>query len=258
MTELKITRAQRKFKILLIGDSCLDEYVWGTCDRLNPEAPVPILKYEYKTVLEGMAANVKNNLLALGCDVQFYTQRERIVKKRYLEKRTGYQLLRVDEEQKVEPFAEELFLSDIDCIVVSDYDKGFLNYDFITSLKKRFFGPILLDTKKKDLKRFEGIIVKINSNEFAEAASLTDNLIVTNGGLGATYRNVTYPAKKVEVFDVCGAGDTFLSALTYGLLSTQDMASAIMFANEVSAITVQHVGVYAPTWEDIDEVRRES
>ena len=230
--------------------------MWGTCDRLNPEAPVPILKYESKTVFDGMGANVKNNLLSLGCDVQFYTQKEKIVKTRYLDKRTGYQLLRLDEEQNIEPFADDLPLSDVDCIVVSDYDKGFLTYDFICDLRRKFFGPIFLDTKKKDLKQFEGIVVKINSKEHAEAVSLTDDLIVTHGSVGATYRGVAYPAKQVEVFDVCGAGDTFLSALTYGFLCTHDMASAIMFANEVSAITVQHVGVYAPTWENINEARR--
>lgn len=230
--------------------------MWGTCDRLNPEAPVPILKYESKTVFDGMGANVKNNLLSLGCDVQFYTQKEKIVKTRYLDKRTGYQLLRLDEEQKVDPFDDDLPLSDVDCIVVSDYDKGFLTYDFIRDLRIKFFGPIFIDTKKKELKWFNGIVVKINIKEFEAAVSLTDDLIVTQGSVGATYRGVAYPAKQVEVFDVCGAGDTFLSALTYGFLCTHDMASAIMFANEVSAITVQHVGVYAPTWENINEVRR--
>lgn len=256
MTDYKIIQPQKKFKILLVGDSCQDVYVWGTCDRLNPEAPVPILKFETTSVFDGMGANVKNNLLALGCDVEFYTQKESITKTRYIDRRTGYQLLRLDEEQKVEPLKFEVPLSNIDGIVVSDYDKGFLTYEFIANLRKAFCGPIFLDTKKKDLKRFEGIVVKINSKEFEESISLADDLIVTKGSIGATYRNVTYPAKQVEVFDVCGAGDTFLSALAYGFLCTHDIASAIMFANEVSAITVQHVGVYAPTWEDINEIRR--
>ena len=39
---------QKQFKVLLIGDSCTDEYVYGTCERLNPEAPVPILKFNRK------------------------------------------------------------------------------------------------------------------------------------------------------------------------------------------------------------------
>ena len=42
---------QKQFKVLLIGDSCTDEYVYGTCERLNPEAPVPILKYNRKITM---------------------------------------------------------------------------------------------------------------------------------------------------------------------------------------------------------------
>ena len=152
MTEYKITQQQKKFKILLIGDSCQDVYIWGTCDRLNPEAPVPILKYDSKSVFDGMGANVKNNLVTLGCDVQFYTQKEQIRKTRYLDKRTGYQLLRLDEEQKVETFRDEIELSRYDCIVISDYDKGFLTYEIIDNLRKNFSGPMFLDTKKKDLR----------------------------------------------------------------------------------------------------------
>ena len=53
---------QKQLKILLIGDSCTDEYVYGTCERLNPEAPVPILKFNKKVTTKGMAWNVKKNL----------------------------------------------------------------------------------------------------------------------------------------------------------------------------------------------------
>jgi sugar/nucleoside kinase (ribokinase family) len=58
------------------------------------------------------------------------------------------------------------------------------------------------------------------------------------------------------VIDVCGAGDTFLAALCVGYLETQDIARAIDFAQRASEITIRHVGVYAPTREEIDEIRR--
>jgi D-beta-D-heptose 7-phosphate kinase/D-beta-D-heptose 1-phosphate adenosyltransferase len=51
---------------------------------------------------------------------------------------------------------------------------------------------------------------------------------------------------KVEVADVCGAGDTFLSALAYQYLITNDIELSIPFAIRASEITVQHMGVYAP------------
>ena len=56
---------QKQLKILLIGDSCTDEYVYGTCERLNPEAPVPILKFNKKITTKGMAWNVRKNLESL-------------------------------------------------------------------------------------------------------------------------------------------------------------------------------------------------
>jgi sugar/nucleoside kinase (ribokinase family) len=53
------------------------------------------------------------------------------------------------------------------------------------------------------------------------------------------------------VTDVCGAGDTFLAALAYQFLVTNSMPDAVKFANKAAAITVQHVGVYAPRLEEI-------
>jgi sugar/nucleoside kinase (ribokinase family) len=50
---------------------------------------------------------------------------------------------------------------------------------------------------------------------------------------------------------VCGAGDTFLSALTYKWCETKDIRDAIRFAIKASAITVQHLGNYAPCLEEI-------
>ena len=61
-----------------------------------------------------------------------------------------------------------------------------------------------------------------------------------------------YPAVKVEVADVCGAGDTFLSALVYQYLTTKDIDSSIPFAIRASEVTVQHTGVYAPSLGEIN------
>ena len=55
----------------------------------------------------------------------------------------------------------------------------------------------------------------------------------------------------MEVTDVCGAGDTFLAALTWAYLRTKDIPTAINFANKCASITVQHIGVYALTEQDL-------
>ena len=56
-------------KILVIGDLIIDQYLWGSCDRISPEAPVQIVKVESENVVLGGAGNVVNNLKSLGADV---------------------------------------------------------------------------------------------------------------------------------------------------------------------------------------------
>ena len=56
-------------KILVVGDLILDEYIWGSVNRVSPEAPVPVLESKSENIALGGAANVANNLVALGCKV---------------------------------------------------------------------------------------------------------------------------------------------------------------------------------------------
>lgn len=242
------------FKILLLGDQCTDEYYIGSCDRLSPEAPVPVMKIrEYYTV-PGMAANVLENLLNLDCDVTFISNQTVITKTRYIDDRSGQHLLRVDDESTIDAWNGSVSKpwEYYDAVVVSDYNKGFLEYQHIEHVIRNFSGPVFIDTKKPDLARFSGAFVKINNQEFHQATSHCDDLIVTLGAAGARYQDKTYPAPLVEVSDVCGAGDTFLSALTYKYLENgQDITGAIKFATRVASITVQHRGNYSPTLEEI-------
>ena len=48
-------RLQRQYNVLLIGDSCTDEWVYGSCDRLSPEGPIPVLKYTEKQSAPGLS-----------------------------------------------------------------------------------------------------------------------------------------------------------------------------------------------------------
>lgn len=59
----------KKKKILVIGDIMLDEYLWGSVDRISPEAPVPVVLVNRETRVPGGATNVVNNLLGLGAKV---------------------------------------------------------------------------------------------------------------------------------------------------------------------------------------------
>ena len=66
-------------KILVVGDSCTDVFVYGSCQRLCPEAPIPIFEPSKTVTNDGMAGNVVRNLKALGVtDVDIITNKEQI------------------------------------------------------------------------------------------------------------------------------------------------------------------------------------
>lgn len=261
MTESATIQAQISSNVLLIGDSCTDEYKIGTIDRLSPEAPVPVIKIVETLTVPGMASNVLKNLENLGIGVDYITNSEQIVKTRYIDKRSGQHMLRVDTEPEVVPWngVTRSPIESYDAIVISDYNKGFLSYEHIEYLIKSAKGPVFIDTKKQDLSRFSAdhCYIKINELEYKQRFSIPKNLIVTLGGEGAMLKKYNYeaifPTKAVEVMDVCGCGDTFLAALTAQSLFTNDIEKSIIFANIAAGITVQHRGNYAPSY---DEIRR--
>lgn len=250
---------QKPWKVLLIGDSCLDEYRIGTVDRLSPEAPVPVVKIVEQYTIQGMAANVNLNLQNLGISTDFVHNSEKIIKTRYIDKRSGQHLIRVDSEPEVAAWSQFTpnALVTYDAVVISDYNKGFLKYENIEYVIQKFKGPIFIDTKKQQLSRFsaDNVYIKINELEYKNRHSTPKNLIVTLGGQGAMLRQEDYEKQfgttKVEVVDVCGCGDTFLAALAYEFLVTNDIEKSIIFANKAASITVQHRGNYAPKLGEI-------
>lgn len=252
------TQQLKKYKILLIGDNGVDQYQYGTVNRISPEAPVPVLDLSHTVTKPGMAANVLENLKALGCTVTFEYGLKTCIKTRVIDLRSKQQLIRIDQDQESRPVkVSHHNLAQYDAIVVSDYAKGSITYECVQNLRLHYTGPIFVDTKKTELAKFDGCTIKINQLEYSKIVSrpgpLTD-LIVTQGDKGAEWNGVLFPAEPVEVADVCGAGDTFLAALAYGYLdNNNNMDAAIRFALKASAVTVQHVGVYAPTLEEINQ-----
>lgn len=260
MKESKNTQPQKKFTVLLIGDSCRDDYVVGIVDRLSPEAPVPVIKIHEQYSVPGMAANVKSNLESLGVELDFITNDTPIIKTRYIDRRSQQHLLRVDTEPKLPAWSGRTSFpfTDYDAVVISDYNKGFLTYELIAEVIAKAKCPIFIDTKKTQLADISAahVYVKINELEYKNSRSSPSNLIVTLGDRGAwlktTDRDIIIPTESVEVVDVCGCGDTFLSALTYKYLLTESIEYAIIFANRAAGITVKHRGNYSPSLEEIN------
>jgi len=250
-------------KILLIGDSCIDRYHYGSCDRMSPEAPVPIFKVLKTEKKGGMALNVKSNLEGLGAEVTLLTNEEEIVKARHIDNKSRQHLLRVDwgEEKKIKPLSDESVNSTdfgtYDGIIISDYNKGLLNAQVIKKvLSKAKNKLIFVDSKKKDLSSYKNCILKINQKENESVTNLPSNsdLVVTLGEDGALYSGERFSTKKVEIFDVCGAGDTFLAALACAYLISNDMRSSIKFANYCAGIVVQKFGTYAIKTGDLYDI----
>lgn len=252
MTDLKNIQQQAKYKILLVGDDCIDVYQYGTIDRISPEAPVPVFKFNYEERKPGMAGNVYNNLKNLGCDVN-YLHGETSVKTRLIDQRSKQHIVRIDNDINSKSLTIDTEIPKIyDAIVVSDYNKGTVSYELIEELIATKI-PVFIDTKKTNLESMQGAWVKINEIEYSKVTSQCTGLIVTLGDKGAKvpHHELEFSAPKVEVSDVTGAGDTFLAALVFKWLDTKDISKAVPFAIKAASITVQNFGVYAPKLEEI-------
>ena len=246
------TQRPTPLKILLVGDNCLDVYWFGVVDRISPEAPVPVFQYKYTEKHAGMAGNVAKNLDTLGCDIT-YIHTETATKTRLIDLRSKQQIVRIDNDIASTSLEfSDLGEIDYDAIVVSDYNKGTISYELIEQLIRTGL-PVFVDTKKTNLERFQGAWVKINELEYSKIKSECSGLIVTRGARGASvvHHKIECSAPEVEVADVTGAGDTFLAAFAYWYVNTNDLVESIKFAVDASAVTVQHLGCYAPMLGEI-------
>lgn len=238
-------------KFLVIGDACQDVYITGDSGRKNPEATAPLLNNLVTRVQEGMAANVANNLKALGAEVDtLFPPKPWSEKERYIDSRYGTQLLRVDYDRPSNSLTDLPDLTGYDAVVVSDYGKGFVSKSLLQHLDGRL--PVFLDTKKQDLEFLSSTWVKVNEHEAQKLVSFPSRLVVTLGSRGSRHGNTHAPAQPIEVVDPCGAGDTYLSAFAWHVVQDPDnIVGAMEFANLAAAVTCQHRGTYAPTLKEI-------
>ena len=249
--------------VIVIGDKCTDKYVFGECKRISPEQPVPVLD---KTKIEekpGMAANTEMNLKAFGVNTVLLSQREEITKTRFVDSNSGYQLMRLDETPKVGRISNaELKMAFMhmnpDAIVISDYDKGYLSEDDLWLICNNINRPVFVDTKKRRLFQKDNVYWKINEKEYNDLDKdhlpHDTHLIVTLGSAGAVWGGAKFLPQLVKVFDVCGAGDTFMAALVYEFLKTHNMQKSIDLANRAAAISVTHPGAYYLSQDDIESL----
>ena len=182
-------------KILVVGDLMIDHYLWGSCERISPEAPVQIVDIAKETTVLGGAGNVINNLKALGAKVsvssvigsddngveliemlkkigvdtnRVITQNGRKTSKKSRIIATSQQILRYDNESKHDipsSFVEKIVNSlsdticDYDAVVLSDYGKGVLTNELcqkIIKLCNKNNIKVLVDPKGSDYGKYSG------------------------------------------------------------------------------------------------------
>lgn len=196
-------------KILVVGDLMIDHYLWGSANRISPEAPVQIIDIDKETTVLGGAGNVVNNLAALGCEVYVASvvgddevahELELMLKdigaKTFLvkesERKTSKksriiaahsQVVRYDKESKddiLEKSQDEIlekfkFLCDeIDIVLLSDYGKGVLTHSLTSELiniSNSKNKRVLVDPKGLDYSKYSGAYLLTPNKKEAEEAS---------------------------------------------------------------------------------------
>lgn len=252
-------------KFLVIGDSCTDKFIYGKCERICPEAPVPVFNPIKEKTNGGMAANVKANVESLDVECDLITHENEIVKTRYVDIKTNQMLLRVDEnDEAIGKFNHrEVDWKKYDAVIISNYGKGFLNgmsdvrkicleHDnvFLDSNKCKIDTDLPLNLRFLKINEYE---LEINPHlkghlepdvGFMTNYTRPDQIIITLGHKGCSYMGKTYlPPERVVAQDLSGAGDTFLAALAVSIMKVNDAEMAINFANECACKVVSKRGV---------------
>lgn len=239
-------------RVLCIGDVMLDRYIYGTVDRVSPEAPVPVLRLTETVEMPGGAANVARNLAALGLHtimlgcvgddmagqqldalLQGHPNIEShlvaasgiqtVMKSRFVA--SNQQLLRVDVENGAEDIgvasavlipAIEKFARDARLIVVSDYAKGCITpalFEACVKVAQAYDIPLLVDPKSRDFSIYAGAsLIKPNASELAAA---TDRQTRSDGEIEAALRTLAnvLPGSDIVVTRA-GKGMSWLSGET--------------------------------------------
>jgi len=259
-------------KVLVIGDSCVDIFEYGNCLRICPEAPVPILTPTKKNENYGMSMNVYANLIGLGVECDIITNEKKPIKSRFIDETSNQMILRIDKDDIIQSISWEnlnkINYSKYDAVVISDYNKGFLNTEHI-KLISQLHKLVFIDTKKKIEDWISNIkFIKINEKEFKESQNYLTiqykhNVITTMGKNGAKllFNNTDgehiekhFPIKyEHDVRDLTGAGDTFLSGLVAKYLTTNNINESIEFANQCASWAVTQKGLAVVS---IDKIRK--
>lgn len=199
--------------IAVIGDLMIDHYIWGSCERISPEAPVQVLEVNEENSVLGGAGNVIHNLVSLDSSVSVYTvlgrdesailakkllreasanftavieEEGRVTTKKSRVIASNQQIIRFDDENRtdISPTSQEAILDRLkqniqtyDAILLSDYGKGVLTDSLtrqIIELSREYDKLLLVDPKGKDYSKYRGATLLTPNKKEASIASQID------------------------------------------------------------------------------------
>ncbi|MDB2517625.1 D-glycero-beta-D-manno-heptose-7-phosphate kinase [Amylibacter sp.] len=207
-----INLQERSPKILVVGDLMIDHYLWGSCERVSPEAPVQVVNVKSESTMLGGAGNVIKNLKALGAQVDIISvigcceasdelkallnkiqvdskylviQEDRITSKKSRVIAAQQQVLRYDRESsheislKSQRLILESFkniIDDYDSVLLSDYGKGVLTSNLtqsFISISNQSNKKVLVDPKGINYSKYRGAyLLTPNKREASEATQI--------------------------------------------------------------------------------------
>lgn len=244
-------------KVLVIGEKCTDKFIYCKASRFSPEAPVPVLNPIETIENDGMSGNVVRNLISLNENllINHWYQDEKILKTRFVEKKSNHMFIRFDEgEDKITPMSlnNELIssISTYDIVIVSDYYKGFISDEDLIKIGSNAKISIL-DSKRRLSKEIVNkfTFIKLNEKESLQNSELLEcnNILITLGSRGTMFNGEIFSSPNPqETIDVSGAGDTFTASFILKYVENFNIKEAIIWANKMSSIVVSKRGVATP------------
>jgi D-beta-D-heptose 7-phosphate kinase/D-beta-D-heptose 1-phosphate adenosyltransferase len=240
-------------KVLVIGESCTDIFIYGKSNRKSPEGNGPVFIPTNEVYGAGMAGNSSNNLASMGVDVDLFSNEYiETTKTRFVNEDTNELYMRLDENDISDRMDVSQLpnVGDYDAILISDYNKGFITEEDIEHISK-LHPLVILDTKKKLGDWCKNIkFIKVNRSEYKRNESiikendwLFEKMIITLDGDGSVYKGESSPTTKVESADISGAGDTYIAGFTVKYIETNDVLESMKWANYCAGEVVKQKGV---------------
>lgn len=272
--------AFKNVTVLVIGDLMIDEYLWGSVERISPEAPVPVVCVNKESQTLGGAGNVINNLVAMGAEVMavgtagtgkagqmifeklkglniktdgIISEPDRPTTRKTRVIASNQQVLRIDKEIKKDiqgSTLEKLFtiierkILKADVIILSDYDKGLITQDLVqqvVKLAKKHNVLTLADPKALNFSKYEQVSILTPNRKEASLAANMD--IKSHQDLLAAGRMIMDKVKLEKLLITCGKDGMVLFEIGKEPISIESKARQVFDVSGAGDTVISLLGL---------------